>query len=311
MSPFLSVVCPLVAWMAATGAPAAPSPAASTVAAGEAMDSARVVRVHRYRLSGRIRPLLVWMGRDDVGFARVAWRADAHGRAGYELLIGTDPARAPRGLNRWGYVAEQATAAGGDVLALMTGAMAGSLAEASADASSGPSNARLRVLRGSFSDGLARAQLLVLGFERPPTIHDAEAVLARLQYEPASIREAVAPAPGEARPGLLTAIADTLARAAPAARAGSHSTQGGAVPYVFGRDRYELSVRNAKVVAATDPRGRQIRALETDFEIRTLSSGARSRFSMRTAIDGPLAGAPLTVRWQPRWWLEVGMHLVE
>jgi hypothetical protein len=312
MSPFLSVVCPLVAVIAATAPRAVPpSPATPASTLEEATRSTEVVRVHRYRLSGRIRPLLVWMGRDDVGFARVAWRADAEGRAGYELLIGTDPTRAPRGLNRWGYVAEQAASGGGDVVALMTGAMAGSLAEASADAASGPSNARLRVLRGRLADGIARAQLLVLGFERPPTIHDADAVLARLRYEPASRREATAPVPREARPGLLTAIADTLARVVPAARAGARVTPSAAVPYVFGRDVYELTVRSAKVLPAADPDGREVRAIETDLEIRALTTGARSRFWMRTAMDGPLAGVPLAVRWQPRWWLEVGMHLAE
>jgi len=63
------------------------------------------------------------MGRDDVGLGRVAWRQDESGRTGYELLIGTDPGKAPRGLNRWGFVAEQSTAEGGELLALMTGAV--------------------------------------------------------------------------------------------------------------------------------------------------------------------------------------------
>jgi hypothetical protein len=32
---------------------------------------------------------------------------------------------------------------------------------------------------------------------------------------------------------------------------------------------------------------------------------------MATGLDGDLAGVPLVVRWQPRWWLEVGLHLQE
>src|SRR3982074_1246009 len=67
----------------------------------------RDVRVLRYTMDGRIRPLLFWFGRDDIGFARVVWREGDLGARGYELLVGTDPAKAPRALNRWGYIAEE------------------------------------------------------------------------------------------------------------------------------------------------------------------------------------------------------------
>ena len=113
------VVCPLaLAALALVAAPlaAAPSPAAPTARAGT---EASTMRLRHYRMSGRVRPLLIWMGKDDVGLARVEWRVDGAGRRGYDLLIGTDPGKAPRGLNRWGFVSEQATDVGGDLLALM------------------------------------------------------------------------------------------------------------------------------------------------------------------------------------------------
>ncbi|MBM3770324.1 MAG: hypothetical protein FJW27_03380 [Acidimicrobiia bacterium] len=61
--------------------------------------------VRRYRMAGRIRPLLFWFGKDDVGFARITWRSADEGCRAYELLVGTDPNRAPRGLNKWGFIA--------------------------------------------------------------------------------------------------------------------------------------------------------------------------------------------------------------
>ena len=65
------------------------------------------VRVeHRYRMLGRVRPLLFWISREDVGGAQVTWREAADG-VGYELLIGSDPERAPRRINRWGYIGEE------------------------------------------------------------------------------------------------------------------------------------------------------------------------------------------------------------
>jgi len=64
-------------------------------------------RVHQYRLAARIRPLLFWIGKDNVGDACLTWLKEADGEPGYGLLIGSDPARAPLEINRWGYVSER------------------------------------------------------------------------------------------------------------------------------------------------------------------------------------------------------------
>ena len=72
-------------------------------------------------MSGAVRPLLFWISREDVGFARITWRRGGDGLRGYEFLVGTDPARAPRALNRWGYIVEDAQGGDGSVLALMMG----------------------------------------------------------------------------------------------------------------------------------------------------------------------------------------------
>jgi hypothetical protein len=61
-----------------------------------------VLKERRYIMSGAARPLLFWMGCDDIGLARIVWRGREDGARGYELLVGTDPARAPRRMNRWG-----------------------------------------------------------------------------------------------------------------------------------------------------------------------------------------------------------------
>ena len=40
-----------------------------------------VVKSHRYRMAGRIRPLLFWVGRDNVGLAQITWRDGGQARA--------------------------------------------------------------------------------------------------------------------------------------------------------------------------------------------------------------------------------------
>ena len=66
-----------------------------------------VVAEHYYRMLAKVRPLLFWISRDNVGGARIGWLGDQSGSKGFELLIGSDPARAPRKINRWGYIAEE------------------------------------------------------------------------------------------------------------------------------------------------------------------------------------------------------------
>ena len=58
-----------------------------------------------YRIKGKVRFLLFWAGADDVGSARIVRREGDRDR-GYSLLIGSEPRRAPRGVNEWGYVRE-------------------------------------------------------------------------------------------------------------------------------------------------------------------------------------------------------------
>ena len=79
-----------------------------------------VVAEHRYTVTARIRPLLLfWISRDNVGEAVLRWRAGAQNHLGFELLIGSDPERAPRHVNQWGYIAEEVTPGAATLLGVM------------------------------------------------------------------------------------------------------------------------------------------------------------------------------------------------
>ena len=102
----LVLLLALLAQAAVIGVEAASSD--SRLAAGSAAVSGPSVSLpkvaeHRYRVAARIRPLLLfWIGRDNVGSARIAWYRGAGEDRGFELLLGSDPARAPRRINQWG-----------------------------------------------------------------------------------------------------------------------------------------------------------------------------------------------------------------
>ena len=114
------------------------------------------------------------------------------------------------------------------------------------------------------------------------------------------------------RPGFLVAVADLLDMALqPSARsAGRPALEATRIRYVFGEQMYELRVRGAE--AGTLPfRGASAPVLKTSFESRSLTTGARSHFVVTAGTSGDLAGVPLEINWQPRWWLRVRLNLAE
>src|SRR6266446_1486481 len=91
------------------------------------------VERHHYSISARIRPLLVfWISRSGVGDAVVTKR-QGPGDAGYSLLIGSDPDRAPRRINRWGYISEEIRGSDATLIGLMTESDEDSLQQAEAN----------------------------------------------------------------------------------------------------------------------------------------------------------------------------------
>jgi hypothetical protein len=55
---------------------------------------------HRYRMLAKVRPLLLWISRDNGGDARITRRSDGADSLSFELLVGSHPARAPRRIKR-------------------------------------------------------------------------------------------------------------------------------------------------------------------------------------------------------------------
>jgi hypothetical protein len=270
------------------------------------------VRVHRYTMAGAVRPLLFWISKDRVGFARITWRRGSDGTLGYELLVGTDPAQAPRGINRWGYIVEVARGADGSVLALMTGSSDTSYSEEEASSTrTGRSPTEFRALRGAVHQGRTTWQSVRV---RPPTaltIHDLSEALGRVDGQMAGVVPHDGIAPTGSRSGFLVSVADAIDRIV-GARSGSDSSSGRAGPlvYVFGRDTYELRLRDASALTVSHA-GRQTPARRLRFESRGLDSGSRTRFEVIAGTEGDLRGVPLVIEWQPRWWLRATLRLVE
>jgi hypothetical protein len=268
--------------------------------------------VRRYTMSGSVRPLLFWIGRDDIGAARIVWRRDDEGARGYELLIGTDPAHAPRALNRWGYIAEEVLGADGSMLALMTRADETGYEEAAASAAGRPTGGEFRAIRARVGGGAATWQVATASTHQPLTFHDLDAALDRVGNELISTAHRRMQVSGGVRPGFLVALAELLDRAVRIAneRRDGAALQPLRLEYLFGGAVYELRLRHAR--PGIEPvQNTSAPIVRTTFEIRTPATNARTRFDVVCGTEGSLAGVPVFVAWQPRWWLAVSLRLVD
>ena len=304
-------VAPLLATTKPATAPTEPALTESASVPGQALS---IVRAHRYRMAGRIRPLLFWIGRDEVGFARIVWRADEMGGRAFEFLVGTDPAVAPRRLNRWGYIAEQHLGRDGTLLAVMARSDEQSVGEVEARVGEGRRTGDFQAIRGVVRGGQATWQVAPVHTSSDLTIHQVGTLLRQVESDTAAATRHHASLGPAVRPGFLTAVAEIVDRTTAMWHVDGSARDGwgSPVPYVFGQRQFEVRVRSFALVAS--PR-RELtggaRVADVAFEIRTIATGERTRFEMVYPLEGVLAGVPLRIRWQPRWWLQVELQLDE
>src|SRR5688572_19014010 len=137
-----------------------------------------VLAEHYYRMLAKVRPLLFWISRDNVGGARIGWLGDQLGSRGFELLIGSDPTRAPRKINRWGYIAEELRGSTASTLGVMKQSNEESLEDAKAKLGDHPGATHVfKAIRATTSNGRATADVLTLQSESDLTYRDVGSLL--------------------------------------------------------------------------------------------------------------------------------------
>lgn len=255
---------------------------------------------HHYTVGARVRPLLFWIGKDDVGDAVLAKKRDA-GMVRYALLIGSDPARAPRGINRWGYMSEEIRAGEATLVGLMTESDEESVDEAEANLRKQPGDRTFNIIRASISDGKARSVVTAVPAPSTYTFRNVATVLGLANRTGTDGRTRVARLPVGARPGFLAALSDLIHLQATDWRASSliHPTE--PIVYVYHGKLYHLRITKAHAVNQ--------HVIASQFQVVSDKDGETTDFAMTYALDGPLAETPLTATYRPRWWIEIRLTL--
>ena len=269
--------------------------------------AAPVTAEHRYRLSAAIRPLLFWIGRSNVGGARIVWRADGDGRKGYELLLGSDPARAPRKINRWGFAREDADASGATMLGVMNRSEDDSLDQAKGSLGPGQAGYLFKLNRARVERGVARAEATTVHAPQDFTFRQLDELLRFAEGAKATpgVRQGQLP-PGT-HPGLLFALADLVHAGVAAARTpGAAGPARRTVQFTFNAGLYDLTVSSWERVERAQYGARTYEKLvRLEFESRNREKGNTERFVFACGTEGDLAEVPVFVRYQPKWWFKV------
>ena len=305
----LPSACLLVATAFATSAD---RPSGSAVVVSQRPGSTfPVVRTHRYRMAGAIRPLLFWITSDDVGAGQIVWREGPSGTLGYELLIGSDPARAPRGLNRWGYLAEEVRGSSGALLGVISAADDESFEAATSQLETGEAISAFKTIRATVSPETAVAEVSLVGARSTLTFRDVEAVLSLMRISPVSVESRVAARPTGARSGFLAATVELVhATVREAGPARPMSRQARSIPYMYGDGLHDLTLESYRFSASETIDDRPYaEVVHGKFETRSRATGERRRFELIYGTTGPLAEVPIWIRYQPRWWLRVDLVL--
>ena len=312
-------------------APDAPEQAAINEAVNWIRATPRIRAEYDYIMTCRLRLLFFWVGRDDLGggYSKTGQAVDDPSLQMIQLLFGSDPAMAPRAINRWG--------AGTEVLR--------------SDGSKTPqSSAFVGFMKSSKGESVS-AMRRELSHEKSTGKHLFEAIISRVDGAQAisttvpfysdkdydmhqladaqtlalgrlgdgqarKFRRLDGPARGEcSRPGgFLSTTEELLER----------SLTGEKTPvslcYIYNARPYTLTLQRVIPITTKDVRitlkekGQKIdqsyRDLkESQFQIYNQESGAKTDFSVLLGTTGELRGVPVQINYQPNWWFQIVLNL--
>jgi hypothetical protein len=288
-----------------------------------------------YVMTARVRLLFFWVGKDDVGggYIRRGISKDDQRQELFQVLFGSDPAKAPRAINRWGAGTEVAwhkdpaaePANGDDVVSsaffgFMKSSKGKSVSEMQQELKK-ENELGAHQFTGILSRVEAdRAVSLVvpLASDQDYNLHDysqAEPVMFETLNSSNRAVRTLPEAGGCSREsGFLGTVAELL-DAALAGRTGANS-----LCYVYDAQVNTLRLEQATpvhklAVKVNSAKGKVLwektyeDLLQADFVSEHQATGKRVNFTILLGTRGALRGVPVQIRYQPNWWFQVVLNL--
>jgi hypothetical protein len=281
-----------------------------------AHQSLPVVAEHHYRMAAKVRPLLLfWMGRDNVGGGKLVWRRGENNARAFELLIGSDPARAPWKINRWGFISEEWNGEQATVLGLMSRTEEQSIEEATEHVRKGPPDAhQFKLSRSTLNGRTCAATMQLNGYESDFTYRDLGALIQSFEAGPQQTRQKAQQFPIDPKPGLLSTVFEMVDdTVAGFNREGKRALAGRSrASYAFNCQLYDVEQRSSRTLDNATIDGRRYpRLIESQYAVVKRTSRKEEHFSLTYGVDGPMSGIPVRLTYQPRWWMKAELVIDE
>jgi hypothetical protein len=320
--------------------PSASSPTSDrqpvTEALGWIRSTPRQIVQYNYTMTARVRLLFFWVGKDDIGggYIRRGVSSDDPREELFQVLFGSDPAKAPRAINRWGAGTEiswhknavDSSSSHEDVTtSAFFGFMKSSRGKSAAEMQEELKRERERG-EHSFTGILsrvepARAISLVTGLQSDTdyNLHDyaqAEPVmLDRLSSSMQPLRTLQDADRCPRSEEFLATVAELIDAAvaagkAPESRCYVYDAQENTLTLEHVSPVHSLPVQlhgpNNSVLLNTS----YTDLLQLDFVSAHKLTGKKVYFSILVGTRGELRGVPVQIRYQPNWWFQVVLNLL-
>ena len=293
----------------------------------------RIHTEYDYVMTVRLRLLFFWVKRDDVGggYIKLGDVAEDPRLHVVQLLFGSDPAKAPRSINRWGAATEIARRTSSSDLDPVSSVFFGFIKPSGGGSVS--SMQRELTAEGQGGRHLFEATLGLVNRERglfalapfyadhDYSLHELDQAqeLAIKQLEDGPERK-VSRLEGSSQlscrrvDGFLSTIEELL----------DHSVEGGRTPatlcYVYIGHQYTATLESVHSVAertvhvvrreggaGIDQTYRDLK--QVHFRILRQDTGGETDFDILVGASGPMRGVPIQISYNPNWWFQVVLNL--
>jgi len=269
-----------------------------------------VLREHWYVVNAKVRPLLLfWIGRDNVGEARLTWREGPDGRRAFEFLVGSDPARAPRHINRWGFIVEELNGKDAEVLGVMKESREETIEEAEAEIGRQGDTSTFKAVRTTIAGSRALSGSMTVHAPAHLTYRELDALLALTPAEPPSLRTLDVPA--GTQKGFLVAM-DSLIRdsVGPCRQGSDRARDVPVVAYVYNQALYDLSLLSCEYEPELRMKtGTFAHVVDARFQVKHRTTKYETKFRLVYGTSGELREVPVRAVFRPRWWMEIELEL--
>jgi len=329
-----------LALLSALVSPAARTTTADRVPIVEALawvrSAPRDVAQYDYVMTARLRLLFFWAGKDDVGggYIRMGISKTDPRQELLQVLFGSDPAKAPRAINRWGAGTEVVWHKDPVVHPAKTDDVTASAFFGFMKSSKGKSISEMQEeLRKEKNGGEHQFTGILSRVESGRAISLVVPLASREDYNLHQY--------AEAEPIMLEELtnserpAHTLDNALGCQRAGEFlgavsqladaAAEGGKAPqslcYVYDAQVdtltlehvepiHTLAVKVSSSKGGTLTQGIYNELLQTDFVSANQATGKKVSFTILLGTQGPLRGVPVQIRYQPNWWFQIVLNLL-